>query len=33
MIECKGLAGKVIHVFTIIEDSHDGPDIQTELAG
>jgi hypothetical protein len=32
MIECKELAGKVIRVFTIFEDGHDGPDIQIEFA-
>jgi hypothetical protein len=31
MIECKELAGKVIRVFTIFEDGHDGPDIQIEF--
>ena len=31
MLECRELAGKVIRVFTIFEDGHDGPDIQIEF--
>jgi hypothetical protein len=31
MTECKELAGKVIHRFTIFEDGNYGPDIQIEF--
>ncbi len=31
MIECKGLAGKVVKVFAIYEDSPDGPEICIEF--
>jgi hypothetical protein len=31
MIDCKELAGKVIHLCTIFEDGSDGPDLQIDF--
>jgi hypothetical protein len=31
MIDCKELAGKVIHLCTIFEDGSDGPDLQMDF--
>ena len=31
MIECRELAGKVIHLCTIFEDGSDGPDLQIDF--
>jgi hypothetical protein len=31
MIDCKELAGKVIHLCTIFEDGSEGPDLQIDF--